>query len=691
MRELVVMAMAPILVACADTPRSTRPTTSLTSQPNVDIGGEPDEWYREVVDPAVMGSSVSIALPGDTLSVITTPIIPENQSVQFRMTEGLWQTRVLHESSRLLESTVGPGDAAWLLLQSPTGVGVARGHAGRVEILSSRTAPVLAHDIVTDPHGVPHVCFSLADGSPPKELVYASRVRASASGSTTWTLDRIPVPAMSCRLVATGRDVFIAASGDSGVVALSKVAGGSWTSEPISSTPGHVAAGRGPSGLAVLAFALNEAVQLLRVSSQRRARSQLAITPHFGDPSALAIAIDDMDRVHVALAVHDENDFGHVMYATERARKLTIVARDFTEQVAITLDADGRPKLAYVAMGPEERRFDLIYARLRSAKERDLPPRHYARDSSVQLDSCAIRIANQLGEAQDPAMAQRADRWCGPMFPPDELPPLGALVESCDNGVREACMVAGSRAGALAITSGIEIAMECTTPTKQGCVRSFTNTVGIANWLGHGPDDAGALKLFGKACRFGSRPACAVIGTYENDPRQAAELFADACSPELPLACAAALAKLDGTRASSRPMFDRIRKALAAACDSSTIAEACNALAYMEEAALGGPRSAEAQTHHARACELGSVTSCTRLLVGPFARMNAPGQLDKRRFEESLSNSCTGEFQYESACLALSVAFETGWGVDRDVTKAARFLDEACRLGSVTACKRHKP
>jgi TPR repeat protein len=186
-----------------------------------------------------------------------------------------------------------------------------------------------------------------------------------------------------------------------------------------------------------------------------------------------------------------------------------------------------------------------------------------------------------------------------------------------------------------------------------------------------GSDEDRAKRLFGRACELGLAAACVHMVTLKTGDDFAA--YAKWCTATLPIACAVAV-HVAGSADDLRPL----RAALAEACKTSPRAYACNALAYLEETGRGGgKRPDEALRHHLRACQLYSVASCDRLLLGPFGQPAAPKGLDADRFATELATDCD-EPQGEHSCLALAAAYERGWVVRRDRERARDARTRVC-------------
>lgn len=648
-----------------------------------------DGWFREVVDPAVRSRPVSMSVRDGLISIAVTPERSRERATTFVSDGKRWEERVLHEGAPILASTWDAKAVPWLLLDANQGIAVKRGPDGAAEVLTS--GHVFAHDIAAGPDGVPHVCLSLDKEESAKEFVYATRSK-SKTGPSGWQQERIPMAIGACRIVATEDDIHIIVTNAMGVSAWSKIDGGSWKTEKLSSDPlASIAATRTPSGLGVVAFSENQSVQLMKFSNELGTRSEIALGLPSGSVRALALTIDRSDVVHVAFRVGHGTADGEVMYASERAPAAMLVARDQTERIALQLDDTNAPHLAYVATWPDERNLHLIHARIRTPAERDLPSGTYHQDESTLLQSCATLVTGQIGEAHGHREHQRADRWCGPNANPS-WPTKERLGSLCVAGDINACLLEGTRAGKLKVLLSAELARDvCATgKQKDRCFASFKNKEPLAGWLDRGSDDSSAMKRFEKACALGSKAACMLFAFDGSNTRDARiDLFASACGPEFPIACAALLIEVNEKPDSAKAVLPPVRSSLTKACTSSEKPEACNALAYMEEAGLGGAvRVADAVRHHVRACDLGSVLSCVRLLTGPFGRQRPPRKLDPEKFEDHLSNRCSA--RDEVACIALATAFETGWGVERDRNKARAVLDEACQEGLAGACKRAK-
>lgn len=662
------------------------PSSTATSAAQV------DEWFREVVDPEVQPRPISLSVLAGLITVAVNPYRADERATAFVSDGKQWDERVLNEHEPMVASTWEPNGVPTLLLDAKRGVAVKRGLDGLPEVLTFGRTAFFAHDIATDPDGVPHVCFSLDKEENAKEFIYAARTNLKKTGASAWHQERIPMAIGDCRIVATEHGVHIIVESDRGVSALSKIDSGPWKIEKLSSDWfASVAAARSPAGHVTLAFSDNQTVHLVRYANGQTQRSKIALGLKSGDVRGLAMAVDRNNVVHVAFSLSHGSVDGEVMYATERAPAAVLVSLDRPERIALAVGEENRPHLAYVVRWPEERKNHLMHVRMRTLAERTQPSGTYIKDEALQLKSCATLIAGEIGEVHGTIEHQRAVRWCdfraNPSFPTKEH-----LIARCKSGDVDACLVEGTLAGQLKVRSNLELAHDvCESGNKrERCFATFEVKAPLAGWFRKRNDDAEALKLFEKACALGSKAACVLFATSEQGPQQSSvDLLASACSQEIPIACAAFLIATEDNAEPAKGVLSRVRGSLTKACSGGEKPEGCNALAYMEEGGLGGAvRLADAVRHHLRACELGSVLSCVRLLTGPFGRPRPPKTLDQERFEELLSTPCSA--RHQGACIALATAYDTGWVVGRDREKAQAILDEACEAGHAGACKRAK-
>ncbi len=682
------------LMAChgsttsAMTSRATTPTTPTTTPPTaIVVAPQPsgaDLWFREIVDPAVLPRALGLSVGERAISVVAVP--DEAQAgAQFVSDGSRWTERSVNDAAATRAVTWAADGSPILLLDDEQGISVKRGPNAPREMLSISNAYV--HDITTDAGGVPHVCFAAGREQEATELFYGTPSKGTKKRERSWGLERLPMSISSCRVIAGRGQVHLVVTDAAGVSVLTRVGGEAWRTERLSSDPYASAGGvRTATGVSVVGYTENQTIHLLKFIGGRWQRSEIVTKLASGSLRNLVLAAGSDGAVHVAFRRGDGSEGGEVHYASEESPKSTLVARDRTERIALALDSQDQPHLAYVATWPAERRLHLIHARLRATDEGAAA--RYVIDEARLLQSCASAIAAEVGYAQDPAAQAGARRWCRPDRM-STLPPPARLVERCQAGEVDACLVAAARAAPLRVLTTLELAHDrCEKPARD-CPTSFDEAGELAPWMAKGRDVEAAITLLEHACSLGSGPACMLLEFNATDARAASlDVLAKACDVRLPIACAALLIRVDGQLAPA-PGLLAVRRSLRIACKDGATAEGCNALAFMEEAGLGGPRQpGEAVHHHVQACERGAALSCIGLLTSRTPP-RPPPKLALDRFEELLSTRCS-ELGQERACLALATAYNVGWGLPRDAEKARTVLEGACEAGMASACTRMK-
>ena len=657
------------------------PGTSTSVAP---AAPQPDAWFREIVDPAVLPRPVSLNIRDGAVSIFA---VPDEADVG-----GLFVSDGRRWAERSLRDAAATRAVAWtadgspiLLLDNDHGLSVKRGPNAPRELLSTANAAV--HDIATDADGVPHVCFAVGKQQEAKEFFYGTSSKAAKKGA--WSVESLPMSISSCRVVASSGEVHLVVTHASGVSVLTRVGGEPWQTQRLSNEPyASAAAVITATGVAVVGYTENQTIKLLKFINGRWQQSEVVTTLSSGSLRNLALASGSDGRVHAAFRVGDGSEGGEIHYASDRSPASTVVARDRTERISLVLDAHDQPHLAYVATWPAERRLHLIHARLRSTDERAIE--RYAIDETRLLQSCAMVIAAEVGEAQDAAVHAGARRWCRTQAA-SSLPPRDQLVARCQAGEVDACLVEAARSAPLKVVTRLELAHDvCRGEKASGtCLTTFDEAGELAPWMPKQRDIGAAITLLDRACSLGSRPACTLLASNATDARAASlDVLTKACDARLPIACSALLKRGD-RQVGTAPGLATVRTSLRNACMDGETVEACNALAFMEEAGLGGPRkAADAIRHHAQACERGAALSCIGLLTSRTPPRPAPN-FEPDRLEELLSTRCS-ELGDERACLALATAYEVGWGLPRDAERARTILEEACGAGMTNACARVK-
>lgn len=283
-----------------------------------------------------------------------------------------------------------------------------------------------------------------------------------------------------------------------------------------------------------------------------------------------------------------------------------------------------------------------------------------------------------------------------------ELPNLPALAAPgatdarCTAGDADACLLLGvARApkGALYAMTHELRGLPC--PAKS--IRCYTRHIGkrpVKLGDAWGDDAAGAAKALERACMAHRAGACIArwqIARHLAEADAKAWLLVGCLYLDASLACAPAIVEGELLDDPDGALAGRIRTKLGERCidtQDARRAVACNALAFLEERAVGGAAApAHAVGAHLTACGLGSSASCTHLLLADGPRPPPPPELTGERLEALLRGRCDPK-QHASSdpCLALAAALETGWVVNRDPKAAKVILNEVCDGGRAEAC-----
>ncbi|HEY8075135.1 MAG TPA: hypothetical protein VIF62_13520, partial [Labilithrix sp.] len=401
-----------------------------------------------------------------------------------------------------------------------------------------------------------------------------------------------------------------------------------------------------------------------------------------GEIASLAMALGPNGLPRVIATTHDTTGFA--------VRSLAIV--DDTLAVSVVADRLGAFTPAAVSVGAsgphvvftdEQNRVVHASRPTPNAAEPDLGRR------GVE-SGCAESIVEALADepaSGDVATNEKHDRDCEWLDDPQGLTAVW-LAHACD-GARDAnaCLLAGlelaprGKVGRLRASSRVA---PCE-PMKTDCYVSVRTQAKLPVSRG-GADEARAAERFERTCELGYAGGCLLRGELADgkDDARAIDDYRRACNAHLPSACAGVVSMVATKRAHLEDnQLAPVRAALVAACTEKRGPDACNALAFLMERGLGGPKE-DASSRHLEACERGSAQSCVRLLVGPGARGPAPN-VAPAALDATLREACAAG---PDGCYARALALESGWGLARDDAAAGRAMSEACTAGSRSACAR---
>lgn len=126
-----------------------------------------------------------------------------------------------------------------------------------------------------------------------------------------------------------------------------------------------------------------------------------------------------------------------------------------------------------------------------------------------------------------------------------------------------------------------------------------------------------------------------------------------------------------------------LRPLLRSACQAGD-AKGCHALAMLLIWGKGGPQAHEAaRTFEERSCALSLYESCR---VAGLMLLSSRSQAERSRGRSLVNKAC--QKGIAEACYVMGVAYETGDGMDSDVTRAVGFYVQGCSSGSAEACYR---
>lgn len=653
-------------------PDAKRPKAQASS---VEANHNIESWIRELVDPSVFEAPLRLHVGGDRIAVLAQG--DGNGFGALSLEGGKWNAQEVTVGGIVLSATWQAPNIPWTLFEAEGGVAVRHGFDGSDEQvvagLPSLPANLLPHDIAVDPGGIPHVCLSVEGADGAKDFVYATR---TGSRRSPWRVERLPLAIAECRIIATEDAVHILTLGPHGINVFSRMKGGSWRIDQWSASQGPIAAARGPSGAVALAYSDDSKLAVKKFVAGRWASVALPTTGA-GSIRAVALAVSSGDQIHVALA-SEQGLVTSVFYAMEGDASAEVITTDSAGEIGLQLDGSDAPHIVYTTTHVHQ----LVHARRRLANDPHLQRGTISISLENVLDACATVISAATGEQRSAFARGYADRWCNKDFVRSLLD-VNALGARCDGGDANACVVGGIIATKTATLVSLDLA-----PCLEGdlCRNSVSGESLLLDGVEHGGDEALATKMLTHGCELGVGAACLqVANTQRHQGGDSTESFAKACHAGLAVGCAALL-DTDAAKIQA-PVALQARAALTGLCKRTTRPDACNALGYMEERGIGGKKQRRAALdHYQRSCQLGSVLSCARLLVGPFGKQRAPAGIDAATFEEMLSGRC--DLLDETACLALARAFDMGWVVARDRERARSVLVEACEEGIAAACKR---
>jgi TPR repeat protein len=655
---------APEVRAPVHLPAQTGPAESPAAR-----NASTDSWTRELIDPSVHPSFVRAETDGGQLAVLVAGNGSGLGVLSFA--QGALSARAIEVPGPVFTAAWQSRELPWVVYENNNGELAARsGFSGPGELLGVKNGLVLATDINIAPSGKLGACLVFTkQGSSEGPLVFVTR---AGQGNPSWRSEELPVVASQCAIVATADSVYILSSGPGGVVLSSKRENAAWRHEQWSADGGAVAATRGLTGTIAVGYATASKVELKKYKHETW--QPVSAPSSAGWHESLALALSSRDEVHAAFDTRVDADT-RIEYWKEGDAAVSTVAQGKTHSLAVALDASGEPHLLYAS----DAGYQLIHAH-RSAPS-GTPVTGIQIDPELVLQACAMVATWELGESPPSTFARGwAERWCRHAV--RQLPGISALRDRCEAGNANACVVGG-----LIATSAKSLTTSEVTPCLRGnCRTTFQVTALALNHAEHGSDETLASKLLARGCDLGEKVACVQLAQLgRQQGRSPVELLSKACNADLPIACATLVAT-DASKLSP-DLFKQARARLTRMCDKSDRPESCNALAFLEERGLGGNKQLrQAEDHHRRACELGSGLSCARLLVGPFARRPPPPKLGAEQLEEVLTARC--ETRDEAACLALTTAFEIGWGVKRDRAQARKVLEDACDDSVEAACRR---
>jgi len=627
-----------------------------------------DPWLREIVDYGRADGMVGLALAGGAPSIAAG--FPSDLAVValVRGAQG-WTSTALHDGRRAdLIVTDGSG-AHRLILGSDKGRGLLVD--GKLELIGLPTSD--GFDVTFDAGGSALACA--VEGSN-----LASYVKLAEHGvkPAAWKTSEVSKePARQCAVAVTADGVPVIATANSAEAWVHVRRDGVWKPEKLSAAPGGglspmIAAARAPDGSVGVAFVDGRGIGLARLTKAGWDRSVL-VKDTGGVPEAVVLAFDASSRPHVAYMTwvpKGSTTKGAIGYAVAGSAPSKIEDAVAT-RIALVIDAEGAPHLAYFHNSNGDRPGILVYVRARKAGD---VADAWLWDTDAVVAACAEQLAVDLGRVEDPDVAKRgrAERLCSAW---DRVTPSIAQLETrCMAGDANACVVSATL---LADKSSAYERYELfATPCRQ--TRCFTTHREMLSSTftapAPAPDAARSRTLYAKACELGVGVGCLL-----------SDQAAKACSARLPMACAAALG---GTTQLDRATMKAMRAELEKACayQSPTerrYPEACNSLAFMEDTGDGGRKNAAAaKTHHTRACLDGSALSCAKIVGGA-----KPKGLTAEAFTETMQRRC--DTMSVEACVALGTAYQTGWLVKRAPDEAKRLFKRACfDLGERAACAR---
>ena len=502
--------------------------------------------------------------------------------------------------------------------------------------------------IAFDAKDIPFVCGHEGDHGEVK------LARRAGPKSAPWIIETLGVKDSLCKLAMTANGPVVALWGTHGV-AIATRAGKTWAIEQLTATDAGVALATAPDGSLAAAFV--DGTDLVVAHRGASWTKQVIARGVTKAPWQIALAFGPDGKAQVLFMTEPNNT---LRYVVEGHEPVVVMDDAWIEALALVVDPSGVPHFAVNATYQT----GALYAI--SPRAGSTHPRRWV-DPLTALDGCAAHFERAVGAiGTDDATAGKQTRDC--LAAP---PRLADANRACDGGDRSACEVAG-----LLLVPGGGIGPESVTmhvpPCKanKGCYSHSERTSDQLDILAPVERDGPAAAMqFGRACQAGARAACMAVANLHHGG------FADyaaACAPDLPMACAAAIAfGIDAP-----PPFADVKPVIVAldiACNATPAsAEACNARAFIDEFGFAGLPKRDATKLHTRACGAGALDSCIALLLRKSA---APKGLDPDTIAGELDDACGSRGAKDDACTAFATALDTGWGGiprDRDRAKQLR-------------------
>lgn len=260
---------------------------------------------------------------------------------------------------------------------------------------------------------------------------------------------------------------------------------------------------------------------------------------------------------------------------------------------------------------------------------------------------------------------------------------------------------------------------ECADGRRFSCFAAATQ---YRHGCGVEHDRAAEERLYGAACRLGSRVGCELeataISDHGGDPNRGLALLEATCNRGYAPACghlgvllwtskrdksvvvrgvglieracmsggtAAHYCSRLGTvvgESQDHDRFEKVRTLMLKACASGYL-DSCHVLGIaLEDGTLGVSDAVEAGRLQATACARGYLMACNAL--GYMCAKGNGTPKDTAAAYNLFAHACKEGFI--PACDSVAEAIEKGWGVDVDPVKALEFYEYACRMGNVSSC-----